>query len=251
MAMNDTLFYIGSNSDALKYAQRFLTQWGFSFTGIPSEKVTHLLLGVPSLDSDGNIRGGETLSRILAQLPENITIIGGNLDCDALKGYRVIDLLKDPYYLASNAAITAHCALKILLQKLPVCLENVRVLIIGWGRIGKCLAALLRSLGARVTVSARKPADRAMLEALGYETDAVPPAPDGYRAVFNTAPEKILAEEDTNMFPQDCLMIDLASKQGLYGENVMIARALPGKDAPESSGKLIASTVTRLIYNKE
>ena len=249
--MNDTLFYTAGSSGALKYAEDFLKKWGFSFSPEPTEKVTHLLLPVPSLDNGETIRGGGQLSQVLAQLSDDITVIGGNLDCAALKGYSVIDLLKDPFYLASNAAITAHCALKLLLQKLPVCLENVSILIIGWGRIGKCLAALLRSLGARVTVSARKPADRAMLEALGYETDTVPPAPDSYRAVFNTAPETVLTDTDATVFPSDCLMIDLASKQGIEGKNVLIARGLPGKDAPESSGKLIACTVTRLIYNKE
>lgn len=249
--MNDILFYIAGSSDALKYAQTFLTNWGFSFASEPCDKVTHLLLPVPSLNDAGDIRGGGALSQILEKLPKNITLIGGNLDCRLLDGYTVIDLLKDPYYLASNAAITAHCALKLLLQKLPVCLENASILIIGWGRIGKCLAAILRNLGARVTVSARKPTDRAMLEALGYETDTVPPAPDRYRAVFNTAPETVLPEANAAMFPKDCLMIDLASKQGIAGTNVQIARGLPGKDAPESSGRLIASCVTRLIYNKE
>jgi hypothetical protein len=99
--------------------------------------------------------------------------------------------------------------------------------------------------------SATNDAGMGMLEALGYDTDTVPPAPDRYRAVFNTAPETVLPEANAAMFPKDCLMIDLASKQGIVGTNVQIARGLPGKDAPESSGRLIASCITRLIYNKE
>ena len=46
-------------------------------------------------------------------------------------------------------------------------LADCKVLVIGWGRIGKCLAALLKGLEADVTVVARKETDRAILHALG------------------------------------------------------------------------------------
>jgi hypothetical protein len=46
---------------------------------------------------------------------------------------------------------------------------------------------------------------------------------------------------------EDCLKIDLASHRGIEGEDVIWARGLPGKDAPESSGKLIVKTAIRLI----
>ncbi len=249
--MNDILLYAAGSSDALLYATQSLKRWGFPFATAPTKEVTHLLLPVPSLDSDGNIRGGIPLSSLLSKLSDTVVVIGGNLEHPALDGYSVVDLLKDPYYLASNASITAYCALKILLQKLPATLEHLPVLILGWGRIGKCLAALLRSAGAQVTVSARKDSDRAMLEALGYDTDTVPPTPAGYRAILNTVPQMILPQTLARAFPAECIKIDLASCPGIEGTDVIVARGLPGKDAPESSGKLIASTVTRLLFNKE
>ena len=46
-------------------------------------------------------------------------------------------------------------------------------------------------------------------------------------------------------------MIDLASKLGIEAEDVIWARGLPGKDAPETSGDLIARTVIRLTAKKE
>jgi len=119
--------------------------------------------------------------------------------------------------------------------------------VIGWGRIGKCLAQLLKSIGAQVTVAARKESDRVMLKALGYgaldtcELDTTP-----YRLIFNTVPQMICPD-----CPGKGLKIDLASKLGLGGEDVLWARGLPGKDAPESSGHLIAQTVLRFIGGKE
>ena len=121
------------------------------------------------------------------------------------------------------------------------------MLILGWGRIGKCLGRHLRSLGAEVCVFARNPRDRGLLAALGYkaldraEMLAVLP---GVKLVFNTAPEPLLSEADT----QSCraLLVDLASRRGMEDPRALWARGLPGKLAPLSSGRLMAQTVCRL-----
>ena len=49
----------------------------------------------------------------------------------------------------------------------------------------------------------------------------------------------------------EALLMDLASLRGIEGDRVIWARGLPGKDAPESSGALIAKTVIRLLERKE
>ena len=87
------------------------------------------------------------------------------------------------------------------------------MLILGWGRIGKCLARLLRGADAEVCVFARKPADRAMLKGLGYDVIAeadLASALSRFSLVFNTAPSLLLSREMTARCP-DCLLIDLAS----------------------------------------
>lgn len=47
------------------------------------------------------------------------------------------------------------------------------------------------------------------------------------------------------------MKIDLASKPGIGGTDVLWARGLPGKFAPESAGKLIAQTILRLLKEEE
>lgn len=233
-------------SAALDYAAGELERAGCVLVPCPDKTATHLLLPVPSFEADGSIRGGGALPELLARLPKDIRIIGGNLRHPALEGYRREDLLQDPGYVAENANITAHCAIRLAMQKLPVILEGQPVLVIGWGRIGKCLARLLRQMGARVNVAARKESDRAILKALGYiavDTATLDAAP--YRAVFNTAPHLIIPH-----CTGDGLFMDLASSPGLMGPQVITARGLPGKDAPESSGQLIARTVLTIL-NKE
>ena len=248
--MNGHIFYTGGRTDALRYAEELLRHRGFLFADQPDNSVTHLLLGVPSFKPDGTLAGEESLDVLLPQLSKNVIIFGGNVNCPALANYKTIDLLKDPLYLAENANITAHCAIKKAMCALPVTLHRCHVLVVGWGRIGKCLAALLKQMGAFVTVAARKEADRAILSALGYETEDCGNLNYSllrYRVIFNTAPEMVLPSEAMQYCHKDCVKIDLASAPGMEAEDIIWARGLPGKDAPQSSGTLIANTILRLM----
>lgn len=221
---------------------------GLTVADAPSQDVTHLVLGVPCRMEKASL---ETL---LEQLPRNVRIFGGFLDREELTGYRCEDLLKDEGYLAQNAAITAHCALQVALEQLTVTPVDCPVLILGWGRIGKCLAALLKALGAEVVVAVRNDAQRAILRAMGYEAEALP-FPEyilpRFRAVFNTVPAPVLSAEALRHCRPGCVKIELASSPGMEGEGILDARGLPGRLAPESSGKLIARTVLRLCAQKE
>lgn len=248
--MKEPIFYIAGHTDALHFAETALKKKGLQFTPIPDKSVTHLLLGVPSFEPDGSLKGGGRLEDILPQLAPEVTVCGGMLKNPLLDGYRVVDLLDDPGYVAENARITAHCAVGLAMKKLPVTLWHCPVLVIGWGRIGKCLAQLLNAMGAMVTVAARKESDRAMLLALGYDTvdtQGLGNSLARYRVIFNTAPVTVLSGEDLYDCSDDCLKIELASCLGIAAPDVIWARGLPNKDAPETSGELIARTILRLL----
>ena len=237
------IFYAAGESEALVYAIGMLHNAGIEFLPCPDRQASHLLLPVPSFDGQGYIKGGINLEGLLWQLPEEVTVIGGGLDRPELEGYRTIDLLCDAQYVSENAAITACCAMRLAAAKLPVVWRGCPVLVVGWGRIGKCLARLLYQVGAKVTVAARKEQDRAMLRAFGYEAlDIKEINPRRYRVIFNTAPAMVLPE-----CAGKALKIDLASVPGIGGADVIVARGLPGKDAPESTGALMAQTVLRKI----
>ena len=119
--------------------------------------------------------------------------------------------------------------------------SGTSILVIGWGRIGKCLAQLLKSIGAEVTIAARKEQDRSMVEALGYSCILPGLMPKDCRVVFNTVPSPVMEAGS------GCLNIDLASRSGILGDNVVWARGLPGKYAPESSGRLIGKAFLREV----
>lgn len=249
--MSQYIFYPANRSPVLLAASEALKSKGYGVVSRPCESVTHILFPVPAFAPDGSLKGGGNFEEILASVPK-ATVIGGNLP--PISGRRTMDLLKDPYYLADNAAITAYCTLGLLMEKLPVILRGCKVLIIGWGRIAKCLSALLWALEADVTVGARKPEDRAMAHALGYKViqlEGLDHELNAYQVICSTPPEPVLDEEQLSHCRDGCLKIDLASTPGLLGEDVIHARGLPGLRAPESSGKLIAKTVIRLLGRKE
>lgn len=246
--MKHTLIYPIGTTQSCRYASKKLKHMGFSIIDHPAPEVTHLLLDIPSFRSDGRLRSGEDLSKQLSMLPQNVTVAGGNLDFPVLSQFSKLDFLKDPDYLARNAAITADCALKTAVSLIQTTLADTPTLILGWGRIGKCLAQLLKSLGCRITVAARKATDRALLNALGYEALSFESLPDHlprFRLLYNTVPSPVLSEQQLS-FCQNCVKIELASRDGLDGEDIIIARGLPGQLAPESSGHLIADTFYRL-----
>ena len=233
-------------SEAIRYAAGYLSDIGFTITYKPAVDVGHILLPVPSFSA-----GDTYLAHVLKDLPEDVTISGGNLSSPLLRGYRTVDFLSDPYYLAENAAITASCAIQILKARKQSNLTNCHVLVVGWGRIGKCLCRLFDQEGATVTVTARKDADRAMAEALGCRSIGIEDAKQKgthFDAIINTVPAMILPDIATN---PDTIILELASSPGINGDHVIDARGLPGKMAPERSGELIAKTFIRLSLGKE
>ena len=247
--MYGPIFYTAGCTDALIRTETILRSQGCQFASEPNLCVTHLLLDVPSFREDGRLKCGISPDALLPSFSPQVKIYGGLLSGKLPMEYQTVDLLADPFYTAENARITAHCAVRLAMEKLPRVLYGCPVLIIGWGRIGKCLAELLHAMGALVTVAARNPSDRAMLDALGYDT--LPTEGLGYsllrfRVIFNTAPELVLPAEAMSYASCDCLKIDLASQPGMEAPDVLWARGIPSKDAPESSAALIAKTILRL-----
>ena len=248
MLMEKPVFYLPLATAVMRRVRQRLIDSGADVSESPSPDVTHLILGVPSLESDGSLKNGGSLPDILNALPRDITIIGGNLNHPVLNGFEKIDLLKIESFLWRNAAITADCALSLARQRMSCCWQDANVLILGFGRIGFHLAWTLGCLNTKVTVAARKHTALAQAESMGMDSiliDAVDPDP--FTVIFNTVPHMVLPEDRCKNCTPNCIKMDLASAPGIGGSGVIWARGLPGKYAPESAGNLIAKTIIQEV----
>ena len=246
--MSDKTVFCAGKTKAAAYAELLLDKAGWQVFHHPDPTVRRVLLDVPSFGA-GRI---ENPAVFLSSLDKKSTLYGGNFPRSLTEGFRTVDFLKDPFYLAENAAITARCALELSRPLTGSSFQGLPVLILGWGRIGKCLGQFLREQGADVTITARKDSDLAMIQALGsraLSTNLIRSHADAFRLIFNTIPAPILSEKDSAGFDA-CIKIDLASERGMEGPDVIWARGLPGKYAPEHSGALIAETFLRLVQEE-
>lgn len=200
---------------------------------------------------------------LISHLSPDCTIIGGKLSqaflklCEA-KGTRCIDYACREDFAVLNAVPSAEGALAIAMQELPFTLHSCECLVTGFGRIGKILARLLHSFGAKVTCTARKSQDLAWINSLGYKaihTDNLISCVHDVPVIFNTVPNQIFSREILRNIRPGTLIIDLASKPGgvdlesaaALGIKVIWALSLPGKTSPVTAGKIIKDTVANIL----
>jgi dipicolinate synthase subunit A len=233
-----------------------------------------VILPLP-VSSDGvelNIRGAGAEKLHLVDLADAIEeksiVIGGKLPAafrDRLlsRGIRCYDYFESESFQIKNAYTTAEAALSIAMEKLERTVYGSDFAITGYGRIAKQLAALLLSLGGKVTVCARKESDLAWAELSGCRTlkinsenkDGIEPLLFGYDVIFNTVPAWLFDASALERIDKRTLLIELASTPGgidvlaakRLHSNVLWAASLPGKYAPESAGELIADCVRKFL----
>lgn len=170
----------------------------------------------------------------------------------------MIDIMKREELAVLNTIATAEGAIEIAISNTNKIIHGSKVLILGFGRIGKVLARKLAGLSAKVTCAARKDEDLAWIRAYGHmETNInfLGKNLSEYDIIMNTVPHQILTEERIKYVKEDCLLIDLASnpggidKRSAKNRNLKLvwALALPGKVAPVTTGEFIKDTIYNIL----
>lgn len=203
---------------------------------------------------------------LLFRTMEGNLMIAGRISqelCDYAELHKIecIDYFESENLQLKNALSTAEGAISIAMQRLPVIIDGTEMAVIGYGRIGELLAQKLHSLGAAVTVYARREeiltrARLAHLNAIQLNDFTLKQIARGTRVIFNTVPECIFTEPILQTLPKACLFVDLASAPGgsdrsaaeRYGIETVWATALPGKYAPETAGIHIAQTIEDIFH---
>lgn len=200
---------------------------------------------------------------LLKMLPAGVPVLGGKLSTPLKmeaerQSITLIDYAGREELAIRNAIPSAEGAVQIAMEELPVTLHGAECLVAGYGRIGRVLASMLRGIGARVTVSARRAADLEWIRFEGYraiETGALRGKLGRFDVVFNTIPAPVFPQEVLEELPAHGLIIDLASMPGgvdfeaarRIGRKTIHALSLPGKVAPATAGAAIAETVLQIL----
>ena len=173
------------------------------------------------------------------------------------RGISLRDYYKEEELIIKNALLTAEGAVAVAIDSTPFSLWDCPVLITGYGRIAFILARYLKSLGAIVTITARKSTDRIKAECMGYKsvsTNELDRVCKEMRIIFNTVPAPLFSLQHIMEIREDCVYIELASLYGIPEEllsrctfRVINAQGLPAKSSAEAAGCIIADTIDKML----
>jgi dipicolinate synthase subunit A len=220
----------------------------------------------PGLLNSPLANGDYAIKDILSRISPHSLVCGGRIDAQTRAlgeemGLCLCDYLSREELAVYNAEATSEGALALIMQHTGITLWRARVLVMGFGRIGKLLAHKLAELGAEVTVSSRSCGDMAWCEVLGYSavrTEELGSELGQFDVIVNTIPAPVLGEELLRHVRSDALCLDLASKPGgvdfaaagRLGVRAMWALSLPGECAPRSAAGMILDTVENIIKER-
>lgn len=173
-------------------------------------------------------------------------------------GLRVVELGADEELALRNAVPTAEGAIALAMAHLPVTLHDSRALVVGLGRCGQQILRLLLAFGAQVSAVAFNRVERARAYAWGVPAVAPENVVEAAReadVVFNTAPVVTLHEGVLAAMRPECVIVDIASDPGgtdfraaqRRGLRAIHALGLPGRVAPRTAGRILASVVPGIL----
>jgi len=227
-----------------------------------------LLLPIPYKDKKGYINFKEIDMRVKLEeilehiLPSTLIVLGKadekfKQDVHS-KGILWCDIVEEEAFSILNAIPTAEGAIQKAMEMTDITLHGAKILVLGFGRVGKSLSRMLKGIGAHVTVEARNYKDLAWIKENGYipvhldELDFVLSSQD---IIFNTVPHMILDRRRLKLVSQDAVIIDLASFPGGVdfeaakdlGIRASLELGLPGIVAPRTAAEIICNVTLDVI----
>lgn len=203
------------------------------------------------------------ISDIVALLSNKKMVFGGQLPKSFCEELESRDCSYCDYFLLDELAIynavpTAEGVVQVLIEELPITIHGMKCGVLGYGRVGKVLANTLSSLGAKVTVFARKQSAFAEIYASSMEYkhfDVLSTENNDFDVVINTVPVKVLGDAQLSKLNSDCILVEVASapfgidfqsaKENAF--KVIKAGSLPGKVAPKTAGEIIGRSILPMI----
>lgn len=165
--------------------------------------------------------------------------------------------MENENYVLKNAVLTAEGAVTYIENETDFSLNNAKILITGYGRIGKALHRILKSYGSNITVCSRSSVSKTEAEFNGashIDFSKLTEKSD-YDIVINTVPHIVFTKAELSALSKNTIILDLASFPG--GIDTLVAdslklkclngRAMPSKYTSKTAGICIGEAVLEMI----
>lgn len=193
-----------------------------------------------------------SIEEFLHSINNSAKLISGMVKNSVKENY--VDITGLEEFRQLNAVPTSEGILQILLNETDFSIHNSRVLITGFGRIGKYISKVLKGLGSYVTIASSDNIELTQAEIEGYKTinlTDLKNIPTTTQIIINTIPYIYFTSDILKGISKNILIVDVASDPGgvdkeyaLRNEyKLIIAKGLPGKIAP----KTVADYLYQLI----
>ena len=211
------------------------------------------ILPIPTTKDGVHLTGSDTtLEEMTATLGDGAFVLGYAIPRELTRrledgGAVVCDALGDEVFLNENATLTAFGTVGIILTSSKKSPSELKVGIVGYGRIGRQLLRILLFLGASVRVYTRKNSTRLDLSRLGIDATLTDEGDyGGLDYLINTAPDRVLCESEAAAAAASGEGIDLASGDN-FPEGIPITKlgGIPGLMYPVSAGRIYAEAALR------
>lgn len=180
-----------------------------------------------------------------------------------LKSADLVNIMDDEIFSYKNAVLTAEGVLPILVADTKQALTELKVMVLGIGRLGKSVCELLKRLRVNVTPVVTTEQEECIScvyireDYLTLENYAAHVGE--YSVIINTIPSAVLHQPILEKLGEESVIIDLASKPGgtdfayceRNGIHAVHALSLPAKYSPQTAGKYLKERLLRYLNKEE
>lgn len=197
-----------------------------------------------------------TIKSAVDFLDENPVVVGYGIPTEIVDraekiGVKVFDASKDEEFLLANAKISANGALGYILTHSLRDMGDMKIGIVGYGRIGREMTRLCLLFGANVRVYTAREGTAIELCEMGIDARIIDSDSDfsDIHILVNTTPKRQIAE---SKIPKEIEIIDLASGSIFEpSERLIKLSSIPEAFYPQTAGRLYAEAVLRFLERRE
>ena len=142
----------------------------------------------------------------------------------------------------------------LIIRNTAMSISDAKMLIMGYGRVGKAVANMLSALGVDFAIGARRYEERASAYLVTSDIRGIDGDFEGVDVIINTIPAHVITREGLSHISKDCYILDLASYSAIdmtdMSDNTLnyaIEHGLPGRYTPKSAGSSLVKAFLRSV----